>query len=65
MNINDWIERIIHGEGGFIAKEYHENMTFKDRDKSIAEFVIRSLANNKCVGSEHVIKVIVQKLKQK
>jgi len=65
MSINEWIERIINGAGGFNAKEEHENMTFKDRDKAIAEFVIRSLGNNKSVGSEHVIKEIVQKRKQK
>jgi len=59
MKIEDWIEKIINGGGGFKSMEEHEIVIHHiDRETSIAGFVIRALANPKCEGSEDVLKAI-------
>lgn len=55
MDINDWIEQVINGTGGFKSWEQHECIAHSDRDKAIASFVLRSLGNIDCKGSESVL----------
>lgn len=59
--INQWIEQVINGDGGFKTMENREFAIFKDRDVAIAEFVIRALANVNSEGSGDVVKAIQQR----
>lgn len=61
INIEKWLGRIIHGTGGFKNCEKYEAMLHHiSREYSIAEWVIRCLANPECEGSNEVIEAIIK-----
>ena len=61
MEIEDFIQRIINGTGGFKTCEEYEIMVHHiDRETSIASWVIRCLANPKCEGSKEVLDAIIK-----
>lgn len=61
MNIEDWVNRVIRGPGGFISWEEHEFVIHhSSREESIAAFVIRCLANPGCEGSGDVLRAIIE-----
>ena len=53
-----WTEMIIAGRGGFRCYEDREFVVFRDRDVSIADFVIGCLCNPNCEGTDELIKFI-------
>lgn len=59
MEIDEWVNRIINGIGGFKSWEEHEIVIHNSREESIAAFVIRCLANPQCKGSRDVIDAII------
>ena len=59
--ISRFTKRIIKGTGGFETWESREFVVHKDRDISIAEFVIRCLANPACEDSGVVLNAIIEK----
>lgn len=60
--IEDWIDSVINGAGGFISWEEHELVAhLKSREESIASFIIRCLANPHCEGSKEVIEAIIER----
>lgn len=63
MKIEDWIENVINGATGFKTFETREFVVFDDREIGVAEFVIRSLANPFCDGSDKVLGQILEQRK--
>ena len=67
FSITGWIHEIIKGTGGFLVCEDREVMIHpRGREASVAEWVLRCLANPACEDSDKVIDEIVkhrQKLK--
>lgn len=60
MEIDNWINQIIKGSGGFESWESHEFVIHhSSREESIAAFVIRCLANPGCRGSGDVLRAII------
>ncbi|QMW05365.1 hypothetical protein [Spirosoma foliorum] len=64
MDVNEFTERIINGDTGFKVWEDREWVVFKDREKGIADFVIRCLANPHCEGSQEVLDAINERRKE-
>lgn len=62
MSIEEWLEKVVNGNTGFLSFEDHEwPMFHKGRDYSLAAFVIRALANPLCNGSEEVLAAIQER----
>lgn len=60
MNIDNWVNRVIKGPGGFISWEDHEFVIHhSSREEAIAAFAIRCLANPGCEGSGEVLRAII------
>lgn len=65
MNIDEWIEKIVNGSGGFVDFENHEWPVYHNsREYSIAAFVVRCLANPKLEGSQEVLDAIIERRKE-
>ena len=60
MEIDEWVNRIINGTGGFKSWEDHEIVIHNSREESIAAFVVRCLANPACEGSKEVLDLIAE-----
>ena len=61
MDIDNWVNRIIKGMGGFLSWETHEFPIYhSSREESIAAFVLRCLANPGCDGSAEVLGEILR-----
>lgn len=62
MEIEEWIKSVVEGPGGFIDWEEREVIAFPGgREKAIARFVIRCLANKDCKGSDKVLLAILER----
>jgi hypothetical protein len=59
MRIDEWVNSVINGIGGFNSWEEHEIVIHNSREESIAGFVIRCLANPACEGSKEIIEAII------
>ena len=59
-----WAKDIIDGAGGFISYEDHELVVWHiSRERAIAEWVIRCLANPESKGSQEVLDSILERRK--
>ena len=59
--IEQWIQKVINGTGGFKSFERYELPVFDpDRESGIAEFVIKALGNPDCEGSTEVLTAILK-----
>lgn len=62
--IGAWCKEIIDGAGGFISYEEHELVIWHiSRERAVAEWVIRCLANPDNEGSQMVIDSIIKRRK--
>ena len=62
--IKVWCKEIIDGAGGFISYEEHELIIWHiSRERAVAEWVIRCLANPENEGSQMVIDSIIKRRK--
>lgn len=62
MDIQNWVNQVIKGPGGFLSWEDHEIPTYHNtREEQIAAFVLRCLANPDCKGSREVLEAIMEK----
>lgn len=63
-DIGEWCKEIIEGAGGFDNYEKYELVVWHiSRERAIAEWVIRSLANPENEGSQMVIDSIIERRK--
>ena len=63
-DIGQWCKEIIDGASGFISYEEHELVIWHiSRERAVAEWVIRCLANPENEGSQMVIDSIIARRK--
>lgn len=63
--ITEWIKKIVAGPTGFESCEEHEFMIHHiSRNHSVADWVIRCLANPDCKGSAKVLEGIMEQRKK-
>ncbi|MEX2017548.1 MAG: hypothetical protein WD876_03685 [Candidatus Pacearchaeota archaeon] len=63
-DIGEWCKEIIDGGSGFISYEEHELVIWHiKRERAVAEWVIRCLANPENEGSQMVIDSIIERRK--
>ncbi|MEE9341063.1 MAG: hypothetical protein V3V21_05305 [Thermoplasmata archaeon] len=63
--MHEWCRDNVHGTGGLHSLEYHESVSWGDRDVGIVEWVIRCLANPRCTGSGDMLDEIEKRRRAK
>jgi hypothetical protein len=62
VNIRQFSEKIINGDSGLHAYEYHELAEpMGDRDVAVAIWVIKCLANPNCEGSAEALAAVMER----